>query len=805
MSMRVPVLDRQAGVLRRAVQAAGAGASLLILAVALFAAVEPETRQRVPSQRLRVLLQQSRATDAGEARRACDELKRLGLSDVQIRWGQRMADPAAPTRLRLVGELDAGEDFQARLLDELTRDADARVASAALEALSNRSAPTATSATTILLVQNSVAAPADEPLPDSALSELPESQSPLLTTLDDGPSVFEARDGAEPLFPIDDAPSDGEIGDGVTGDEIEPPVLRRPLESTPFGPLPPDDAIEPWITYDADAPLGFTGKSGIAPREGQETAHFVPIEDRWRLGFPAWDRYGKGHPRGDDYPYVEGHWWDPYNQNVLKGDYPIIGQHTFLNITGTWQTLVEARALPTPVTPPESTADGNPNDFFGNPNQFFTATNLRLSFDLVHGNAAFKPADWRIRVTPIFNGNYLDVNELGVVNPDVRRGTTRFREDFALEEYFLEYKLADLGPDYDFMSVRAGSQPFVSDFKGFVFADVNRAVRLFGTRFSNRDQFNLLFFDQTEKNTNSFLNTFDDRHQNTVIANYYREDFIFPGYTAQASFHYNQDGPSIKYDKNGFLVRPDPVGVARQHRVEAYYFGLAGDGHIGRINVNNTFYWVTGHDNLNPIAGQPVNINARMAAIEASYDRDWIRFRSSFFWASGDDKPLDGNAKGFDTIFDDPNFAGGQFSFWQRQAVKLLGVNLVQRNSLVPNLRSSKFQGQSNFVNPGLYLANAGFDLELTPKARLVNNFNYLWFEETAVLEQMTFQSNISRRIGADLSTGIEYRPFLNNNVLIIAGVAGLLPGNGFRDLYNPITGRVNALYSTFFDVAVTY
>ena len=36
----------------------------------------------------------------------------------------------------------------------------------------------------------------------------------------------------------------------------------------------------------------------------------------------------------DDYPGVKGAWWDPYNQNVLKGDYPIIGQHTFLNLTG---------------------------------------------------------------------------------------------------------------------------------------------------------------------------------------------------------------------------------------------------------------------------------------------------------------------------------------------------------------------------------------------------------------------------------------------------------------------------------------
>src|SRR5690606_12971659 len=141
--------------------------------------------------------------------------------------------------------------------------------------------------------------------------------------------------------------------------------------------------------------------------------------------------------------------------------------------------------------------------------------------------------------------------------------------DWALEEWFVETKLADLSPNYDFLSVRAGSQPFVSDFRGFVVSDINRGVRLFGTRLSNRDQFNLIWFDETEKDTNSQLNTFEDRHQNVVIANYYRQDFIWPGYTTQFSFHYNRDKPSVKFDDNDFLVRPDPAGVFQKHEVSA--------------------------------------------------------------------------------------------------------------------------------------------------------------------------------------------------------------------------------------------
>lgn len=562
------------------------------------------------------------------------------------------------------------------------------------------------------------------------------------------------------------------------------------------------------------APLGYTGASGIRPSEAQQSLDFVPVEDRWRAGFPDWNRYLESNPRGVDQPYEKGHWWDPYNQNVLKGDYPIIGEHTFLNVTATNFMLHEFRQTPTGTSPFESTAGSGQREFFGDPNQYFFVNNLKLQLNLSHGDAGFKPFDWQVRLTPVLNLNYLDVNELGVVNPDVRRGTTRSRWDVALEEWFVEAKLADLSPDYDFLSVRAGSQPFVSDFRGFVFADTNRAVRVFGTRLANRDQFNVAWFDQTEKETNSLLNTFDDRHQSTLILNYFRQDFIFPGYTAQMSFHWNNEQPSVEFDRNDFLVRPDPTGVFRPHEVDAYYLGFAGDGHIGRLNISHAFYHVTGRDSLNPIQGQSSEILANMAALELSIDRDWIRFRTSGFWASGDDNPKDDRAEGFDAVLDNPNFAGGQFSFWQRQQIRLFGVNLTQRESLLANLRSSKFQGQSNFVNPGLRLLNGGMDFEITPKLRAITNVNLLWFDQTEVLERFVFQDGIARRIGTDLSLGLEYRPRLSDNMIVAGGVSTLIPGAGFDDLYGVLdplaamsgsSGKAETLYGMFMDVVLTY
>jgi hypothetical protein len=583
-------------------------------------------------------------------------------------------------------------------------------------------------------------------------------------------------------------------------------LLDRPAEPPPPAEFVPMPEGGPLLRYPMDPPLGFTGKSSVAPTVVQGDSDYVPQEDRWRIGFPFWDRYKRGKPLLDDYPYDLGHWYNPYQQNVLKGDYPIIGQHTFMNLTASSITLIDFRQVPTATTPFESTTRANRPEFFGSPNQLATQQFFILNMDVFHGDASFKPVDWRTVVSPVFNLNSLNVDEQAIVNPDVRHGTERERSYMALQEYFVEYKLADLSTNYDFVSVRVGSQPFVSDFRGFLFSDVNRAVRLFGNMNSNRDQFNVAVFRQAEKDTNSGLNTLDERNGQTIfIANWYHQDFLFPGYTIQGSFHYNYDPESFRFDRNNFLVRPDPAGVFTPHTLNVAYLGLASDGHIDRYNITSQYYLAIGHDSLNPIAGQPQDIIGHMAAVELSYDRDWARFRTSFFYSSGDRNPNNHHATGFDSIFDNPNFAGGQFSYWQRQAIGLFGVNLVNRLSLIPDLRASKIQGQSNFVNPGLLLFNLGVDFDLTPKLKMINNVNFLWFDSTESLQTFTFDGGIDSRIGTDISTGIEYRPLLSNNVIMMMGVSTLVPGSGFKALYDMRRATVDPLVAAFLQLDLNF
>jgi len=536
---------------------------------------------------------------------------------------------------------------------------------------------------------------------------------------------------------------------------------------------------------------------------------FNQVPDRWELEQPAYRRYSQ---KGE-YIYTRSGWYDPFNRNRWKGDQPIwpsvLGQQVFFNFTGSSDTFFDGRRVPSPSG--VSAADPGSSDFFGRGEQAFLDQTFRLSFDLSHGDASFKPVDWRIRITPVISLNDLDVRELGIVSPDVRAGTNRFDTHLGLQEAFFEYKLHDLSPNYDFISVRAGIQEFNADFRGFLFVDEQPAVRFFGNLHSNRIEYNAAYFQLLEKNTNSGLNTFDRRHRQVVLGNVYLQDFFFPGYTAEFVAAWNKDDPSIHYDDNGFLVRPAPVGnVVNQgpgagliaHGIRVGYFGWLGSGHIRRINVTHAFYEAFGEDTFNPIAGRPVTVNAQLAAAEVSYDRDWIRYRVSVFYTSGDANPRDGRARGFDSILDLDSFAGGIFSFWNREGFRLTGsgVQLTTPGSLIPSLRANKEEGQANFVNPGIFVANAGADFDITPKLKGFANANFLRFERTESLEDILFESPIRHTIGTDMGIGVNYRPPLSENIVLTAGAAALQPGQGFRDIYTSRT-----LFSLFGSAKFTF
>jgi hypothetical protein len=545
----------------------------------------------------------------------------------------------------------------------------------------------------------------------------------------------------------------------------------------------PADSTPPAGKGDEETPNGYAGSSSV-DAEAPTRPDRVPVRDRWRIGFPEYQRYG-GVAAGRDIPFRRGGTLNPYDQSILKGDYPIFGQHVFLILSGTSFTAVQQQRTPVPSN--VSSARPGSAEVFGKPEVLALNQVFQFSFEMFSGDTTFKPRQWAIKLSPTFSvPNYVRAREQGIVNIDPRRGTSRTDWHFSFEEAFAEVKLEDVNANYDAVSVRVGIQPFVSDFRGFIYADNNLGARVFGAFKNNRYQFNLAYFAQLEKDTNSGLNRFDRRRQNVYVANLFRQDFLAKGYTAQLSFHFNDDRAGIEFDRNGFQVRPAVVGDARPHAIKVGYLGFSGDGHVGRVNLTNSYYFALGTDSRNPIAGRRTRVRAHMAAAEASVDKDYQRFRASFFFASGDKNPTDDRATGFDAILDDPNFVGGQFSFWNRVGIPLVGtaVGLVQPLSLLPSLRSSKTQGQANHVNPGILIGNLGYDLELTQRIKAVFNFNHLRFHRTEPLEYLLFQNHIRHDIGEDLSVGVAYRPRLINNVTLNFGASMLKPGRGFRDIY---------------------
>jgi len=534
----------------------------------------------------------------------------------------------------------------------------------------------------------------------------------------------------------------------------------------------------------------------------------VPIPDRWRLI--------------QSLGLVKENLLDPYHQNTLKGDRPIdrakvpwlpIKEDDWFFVANLISdTVYEPRSFPIPVGV-QTTEDPDRNDVFGNAfSQVFSQTFI-AGFALLKGSTTFKPPVVEYRLTLAYNVNYVDVPERRVLFVEPSRPSHRLDDFLGVQEAFVDYHLARFDNDrFDFISLRAGIQPFQSDFRGFLFNDQQLGVRLFGSRDNNRFQFNLGAFWRLEKDTNSGLNdvTQSPRDDFVFVANAYRQDFLVPALTSQITVVYNRNRESddIEIDDNGFPVRPALLGTLRGREYDAVYLGYNLDGRIGRVNLTGSFYWALGEDRNSFLTDRPADINAQFAALEASYDKDWMRFRLSAAYASGDEDPYDDTEGGFDAIFENPVFAGADTSYWIRQTIPFAGggrvISVNGRNGLLNSLRSSKEQGQSNFNNPGLMLVGAGADFDLTPEFRLTANANHLWFENTSVLEVLRNEGSIPKEIGFDLSASAIWRPHANQNLVFRLSAATLLAGDGFRDLFTS-RGGGKEFVSILANVVLTY
>lgn len=534
--------------------------------------------------------------------------------------------------------------------------------------------------------------------------------------------------------------------------------------------------------------------SQVEPPAANLPRETVPIQDRWRIM----------QALGFKFP-----WYDPYNQNHLKGDLPVLkqyGEDLFFNLGVISDTVIEGRRVFTPVSQ-QSGQQSGANNIFGGLSQMIFSQNIIVSLDITKGNTTFKPPEYEFKFVPVINYNYADIRESGGLNADTSKGNTRSDGFLGVQELFADIHLRNVSSRYDFDSIRVGIQPFISDFRGFLFQDTPVGVRLFGNRDNNRYQYNLAWFRRMEKDTNSGLNDIGHslRNDDIFVGNLYKQDFPVTGFTSQVSFTYNRNRERAKeYDTNDFLVRPAILGDGRPHTYDVTYLGYTGDGHLGKWNLSTSNYLAIGRDSRNPIAQQRQDIFAGFHASELSRDFDWIRLRGNLLVASGDSNPQDGRATGFDAILENPQFAGASTSYYIRQSIPLIGgggVAISGRNGLLPSLRSSPIQGQSNFVNPGLLLVGVGADFDITPEFRVFGNVSDLSFMNTSSIAFLRQQAAPSKHMGVDASVGFHWRPYFNQNMIINGSMGAMFLGDGLKDLY----GKENNLYSGLINAILTY
>lgn len=562
--------------------------------------------------------------------------------------------------------------------------------------------------------------------------------------------------------------------------------------------------------YEAPLPEAVTQDNAGAVRAPPPEAFpvdQVPIPDRWRLI--------------ESLGMVKERWFDPYGQNTLKGDrpinrekvkwLPIKGDDWFFVANAVSDTVIEPRTFPIPVGVQTTERPGS-IDVFGKDASYVLSQTFIGGVALIKGSTAFKPPEIEYRLTLAYNINHVNVPERRVLFVEPSRPSHRTDHFLGVQELFVDYHLANTSDRYDFRSIRVGIQPFQSDFRGFLFNDQQLGIRLFGNRDNNRFQFNVAAFWRLEKDTNSGLNSVvqSPRRDWVFLANLYRQDFLIPGLTSQitAVYNMNREAGRIEVDDNGFPVRPALLGDLRGRDYDVVYLGYNADGRIGRINLTASMYGALGEDRNSFFTSEPAQIRAFFAAAEASIDKDWMRFRLSGLYASGDGDPYDDRENGFDAIFENPIFAGADTSYWVRQTIPFAGggraIGINGRNGILNSLRSSKEQGQSNFNNPGTMLLSAGADFDILPELRLSANANHLWFQNTATLQALRNEGSIPKAIGWDLSTAAIWRPHATQNIVFRLSGATLLPGAGFRDLFTN-SERNRNYYSVLGNLILSY
>jgi hypothetical protein len=466
----------------------------------------------------------------------------------------------------------------------------------------------------------------------------------------------------------------------------------------------------------------------------------------------------------DGVPQYGYHLWDTYNQNVIKGDFPLTEK--WFTETDVFRNFVfkERRNLDFTKVLPE-------NKFFSHNN--FEDENTIFGTEIRHNDDRFFPANFRFHID-------------GAVDwkSDINVFDRRSEGHAQIFDAFSDVQLHNFGSvNFNQMFLRGGIQNFKSDFHGLIFNDVGLGGRIFGNSLSNRLRYDFVVLKLFQKDAVSGLIDFSKASQHTVmISRFTWEDFLVKGWNSEWSVHWNHDPRKI----NG--------SDANQLNLDTYYVGTTLNGNLGRFIFNPAIYGVFGTaDHL--IDGEKVqhDVRAWTSVLDLEYPIDFWKLRVGYVYESGEN----GNSHsktdtGFDAISDAVTLFGGPISYWVGEDIKYGKGDFVRANSFDPSLRGTN--NQANYINPGLQLINTGFDATVTPRVALSFNLNWLYFNNIGTYATNNIVGGVAttttinhRNAGIEENVFIRWKPFLrqiNDFVIIDTGFSVLQPLAGIKDAF---------------------
>lgn len=472
-------------------------------------------------------------------------------------------------------------------------------------------------------------------------------------------------------------------------------------------------------------------------------------------------------------PQFGYHLWDTYNQNRIKGDYPLAGK--WFSETDVFQNLVfkERRNIDFTSNPTlAGQIEAGTLHFFSHNN--FVDENVIFGTELRHNDDRFFPSDFRIHV----DGS-VDWKHQPTAFDNKSEGHAQVFDAFS------DIQLHNFGNvNFNQMFLRGGLQFFKSDFHGLIFNDVGFGGRIFGNSLSNRLRYDIVALKLFQKDAVSgFIDFTKPSEHVVVIPHFVWEDFLVTGWNSEWSVHWNHDPRKIGHDN------------ANQLNLDTYYVGTTLSGNLGRFIFNPAIYGVFGNvQHFNDGDKVRHDVRAFTGVLDLEYPFDFWKFRVGFVYASGESGKSAATSKtdtGFDAISDAVQLFGGPIDYWTGEDIKFGKGDFVRANSLFPTLRGAN--AQANYVNPGLSMTNLGFDVTVTPRVFLSFNANWLYFNDTGSYPIGIGGGNTALTVinhnnaGVEENIFIRWKPFLhqiNDFVILDAGFGVLQPLPGLRDAF---------------------